>query len=82
MEKTDKAMRKLVISLLVGYQRFISPLLGNNCRFHPSCSQYSIMAINEFGIIKGIWLTLRRITRCHPLNPGGFDPIPPKTKKN
>ena len=82
MEKTDKTMRKLVISLLVGYQRFISPLLGNNCRFHPSCSQYSIMAINEYGIIKGIWLTFRRITRCHPLNPGGFDPIPPKTKKN
>lgn len=82
MEKTDKAMRKLVISLLVGYQRFISPLLGNNCRFHPSCSQYSIMAINEYGIIKGIWLTFKRITRCHPLNPGGFDPIPPKTKKN
>lgn len=82
MEKVKKALRKSIVLLLRGYQKFISPLLGSNCRFQPSCSQYSIMAIEEYGIIKGLWLTITRISRCHPLNPGGYDPIPPKTKKN
>ncbi|WP_338294769.1 membrane protein insertion efficiency factor YidD [Planctobacterium marinum] len=82
MEKIDKALRRGLIFLVKLYQRFISPLLGGNCRFHPTCSQYSIMAIEHFGVVKGLWLTIRRIIRCHPLNPGGYDPIPQKTKKN
>lgn len=82
MEKIDKALRSGLIFLVKLYQRFISPLLGGNCRFHPTCSQYSIMAIEQYGVIKGLWLTIRRIIRCHPLNPGGYDPIPQKTKKN
>lgn len=82
MEKIDKALRRGLIFLVKLYQRFISPLLGGNCRFHPTCSQYSITAIEHFGVIKGLWLTIRRIIRCHPLNPGGYDPIPQKTKKN
>ena len=82
MEKIKKALRLTAIATIRLYQRFVSPMLGSNCRFHPSCSQYSIMAIEEYGVIKGIWLSINRILRCHPLNPGGFDPIPPKTKKN
>lgn len=82
MEKIDKALRSALIFLVRLYQRFLSPLLGGNCRFHPTCSQYSIMAIEHHGAVKGLWLTIRRIFRCHPLNPGGHDPIPQKTKKN
>ncbi|NVJ51737.1 MAG: membrane protein insertion efficiency factor YidD [Gammaproteobacteria bacterium] len=69
-------MRKLVISIIKGYQLVVSPLLGNNCRFHPTCSSYSISAIERFGIIKGLWLTVSRLSRCHPLNEGGDDPVP------
>lgn len=58
------------------YQRLLSPLLGNRCRFHPSCSRYAIQAIERHGAARGSWLTLRRLTRCHPLNPGGEDPVP------
>ncbi|MCC2607212.1 membrane protein insertion efficiency factor YidD [Planctobacterium marinum] len=82
MEKVDKALRRALIMFIQLYQRLMSPILGQNCRFHPTCSQYSIMAIEEHGALKGSWLTIRRIIRCHPLNPGGFDPIPQKTKKN
>ncbi|MBE1300811.1 MAG: membrane protein insertion efficiency factor YidD [Alteromonadaceae bacterium] len=74
-------MQKLVIYFIRGYQKFISPLLGNNCRFHPTCSNYAIEAIKCHGVIKGSWLSAQRILKCHPLNEGGFDPIPkPKTK--
>ncbi|MEM6584114.1 MAG: membrane protein insertion efficiency factor YidD [Pseudomonadota bacterium] len=60
-----------------GYQLFISPLFGAQCRYHPSCSQYAVEAIETHGAFKGIWLALRRVLRCHPLHPGGFDPVPP-----
>jgi putative membrane protein insertion efficiency factor len=60
------------------YQWFISPLLGPNCRFKPTCSNYMIQAIQEWGIIKGIWLGLKRITRCHPWGGFGEDPVPKK----
>lgn len=69
-------MKQLVISLIRGYQRFISPLLGSNCRFHPTCSHYTLQAVERYGVAKGLWLGAKRIGRCHPFNPGGYDPVP------
>lgn len=69
---------KFFIILIRGYQRFISPLLGPHCRFTPGCSQYAIEAIRRFGMLKGSWLATKRILKCHPLHPGGDDPVPPK----
>jgi putative membrane protein insertion efficiency factor len=58
------------------YQWTVSPLLGPRCRFHPSCSNYALGALARFGILRGGWLSLRRLGRCHPWHPGGFDPVP------
>jgi hypothetical protein len=69
-------MRKLVHLMLRGYQLLISPLLGNHCRFYPSCSQYAIEAVDRHGVLRGSGLALRRLSRCHPWHPGGFDPVP------
>lgn len=69
-------MRRLLILLLQGYKRFISPLLGQHCRFHPSCSVYSMQAIERFGALRGSWLTVRRLGRCQPFCDGGLDPVP------
>jgi putative membrane protein insertion efficiency factor len=69
-------MSAVLIALISAYRRLISPLLGPRCRFHPSCSEYAIIAIRRFGAAKGSWLALRRIVRCHPLNPGGIDEVP------
>jgi hypothetical protein len=69
-------MEKILISLVRGYQLLISPLLGNNCRFHPSCSSYMIEAIHRYGSLRGTWLGLRRLSRCHPWHEGGIDPVP------
>ena len=73
-------MKSLAILLIRGYQKLLSPLLGPRCRFHPSCSQYALEAIESFGFWKGTWLGLRRLSRCHPLNPGGEDPVPQKNE--
>jgi putative membrane protein insertion efficiency factor len=71
-----QSVKKPVILLLRGYKLAISPLLGQRCRFYPSCSEYTMQAIDRFGVIRGGWLGARRIGRCHPLNPGGLDPVP------
>ena len=71
------AAARVLMALITGYRRFISPLLGQRCRFAPSCSAYALEAVREHGALRGIWLAVRRIGRCHPFNPGGFDPVPP-----
>lgn len=70
-----KFLKILMISLIRFYQLCISPLLGNNCRYYPTCSQYAIEAIEKKGIIKGSWLAVKRICRCHPWHDGGYDPV-------
>lgn len=67
---------RLLIALLRGYKRWLSPLLGPRCRFAPSCSEYAMQAIALHGATRGGWLAARRIARCHPLHPGGHDPVP------
>ncbi len=74
-------MQYLLINLIKFYQYFISPLLGNRCRFYPSCSSYSQEAIQLHGVLKGLYLTLRRILKCHPFHEGGIDPVPEKFGK-
>jgi len=69
-------MKQAVLALIRLYKRFISPALPPSCRFTPSCSEYSYEAIQRYGLLKGGWLGLRRIVRCHPWNPGGYDPVP------
>lgn len=67
------------ILLIRTYQKVLSPLLGQRCRFYPSCSQYTLEAIQEWGLAKGMWLGAKRLSRCHPLNEGGFDPVPKRS---
>lgn len=68
--------KKFLVLIVRGYQKFISPLLGNNCRFSPTCSEYFILAVEKYGVIKGSYIGGKRILRCHPFNPGGYDPLP------
>lgn len=70
-------MKILLMGLIRSYQVLISPLLLPACRFQPTCSRYALEAIARFGAIKGSWLAVRRISRCHPWHPGGYDPVPP-----
>lgn len=68
-----RPITSLAVLLILGYQKLLSPLLGANCRFYPTCSQYTRLAIEKYGVIRGIWKGARRIARCHPWNPGGED---------
>lgn len=78
MAQTYSLGSKALIGLIRIYQWLISPLLGPRCRFTPTCSCYGVEALKMHGAIKGSWLTVKRILKCHPLNEGGYDPVPPK----
>ena len=71
-------LKKVFIFPIKVYQATLSPLLGSHCRHIPTCSQYTIEAIQEWGVLKGIWLGTKRISRCHPWGTSGFDPVPKK----
>jgi uncharacterized protein len=71
-------MRFLLIAIIKFYKTFISPVLGDNCRFYPSCSTYSMEAFELHGVLKGLYLTARRLLKCHPFHEGGIDPVPEK----
>lgn len=68
-------MKALVLVMIKFYKLFISPMLGKNCRFYPTCSEYTYQAIEKYGLLKGILLGIKRILRCNPFNPGGYDPL-------
>ena len=70
------SMRTVALALLRFYKRFISPLLPPMCRFEPTCSVYTMQAVEKYGALRGTWLGIRRLARCHPFNPGGWDPVP------
>ncbi|RXJ72188.1 membrane protein insertion efficiency factor YidD [Veronia nyctiphanis] len=76
------AAKTLIIGFIRFYQLAISPLIGPRCRFHPTCSHYAIEAVNRHGVIKGVWLASKRLLKCHPLNAGGYDPVPPNENDN
>ncbi len=68
-------MQTVVIVLLKGYKRFLSPLLPSACRYYPTCSEYMTEAVAKHGVVRGVWLGLRRLGRCHPFHEGGYDPV-------
>jgi putative membrane protein insertion efficiency factor len=72
---------RALILLIELYQKAVSPWLGQHCRFHPSCSHYCIDALKQHGMVFGLWLGVKRICKCQPFHPGGFDPVPKKKKK-
>ena len=69
-------MKRILVQMIRGYQYLLRPLLGANCRFYPSCSDYAREAVERHGALTGAWLALKRIARCHPYHPGGYDPVP------
>ena len=73
-------MQKFLIFLIRAYQYLISPWLGNHCRYYPSCSHYAMTALRTHGAIRGSWLAVRRVSRCHPWHEGGYDPVPESRK--
>lgn len=75
-------MKQIALLLIRFYQRCISPLFPAKCRFYPTCSAYAFTAIERFGLIRGGWLALRRILKCHPFHPGGVDPVPETLDRN
>lgn len=78
MEGSVPMLKRIFISIIRFYQVVISPIKPPSCRFYPTCSHYGLEAVHRFGALKGGWLTLKRILKCHPLHPGGIDPVPEK----
>lgn len=74
-------VQRFLLMLIRGYQRFISPFTPPRCRFHPTCSQYALEALQQHGALKGCWLSLKRLLKCHPLHPGGIDLVPEPKRK-
>ncbi|WP_313799407.1 membrane protein insertion efficiency factor YidD [Cytobacillus sp.] len=75
-------LKKIMIGFIRFYQIVISPLKPPTCRFYPSCSHYGLESVKRFGALKGGWLAIKRIVKCHPFHPGGFDPVPEKLPRN
>ncbi len=69
-------MQALIVGLIRLYQWILSPFLGSNCRYHPTCSHYAVEAVRRHGAVRGLWLAIRRVGRCHPWHEGGYDPVP------
>ena len=75
LDKLNRDLTNICIYLVEFYRKFISPLKAPMCRFYPTCSQYSLEAFKKYGLIKGMFLTIKRILKCHPFHPGGYDPL-------
>ena len=73
-------MSRVLLAVIGAYRRWVSPLSGPRCRFAPSCSAYAVESIETHGAARGSWLALRRIAKCHPFHPGGYDPVPEATR--
>lgn len=78
----DQIPKLLAKALIRAYQVTLSPFIGNQCRFHPTCSNYALEAVDQHGAVRGSWMALRRLGRCHPFHAGGMDPVPPRTSGN
>lgn len=68
-------MRTVVIGVLTGYKRWVSPMLPSACRYRPTCSEYMMEAVERYGVLRGVWMGVRRLLRCHPFHAGGYDPV-------
>lgn len=75
MKHISDLLKNVLILIIRGYQKFISPMFPPTCRFYPTCSEYCLQAVRKYGPFKGSWLGIKRILRCHPWNPGGYDPL-------
>ena len=82
LNKAETYTVKFLLSFIKIYKLFLSPLLGNNCRYHPTCSSYAIEALETHGLIKGLYLSIKRVSKCHPLGGSGIDQVPEADKKN
>ena len=78
MNPVSRLVGQVLVLPIRAYQLLVSPLLGPRCRFYPSCSAYAVEALTTHGPLRGSWLAVRRLLRCHPWNPGGLDPVPPR----
>lgn len=68
-------MKSFLVGTIRFYQRAISPLLPNSCRFYPTCSEYAVQAVEKYGVLKGLYMGIKRVLKCHPFHPGGYDPV-------